>query len=147
MDNPLAFCQDSQEVARPRAALQKEKVLRSFFNMTEYAFCYYCMRSDRIIEHDGEWGRCLQCGNTYAMHICQRDYYGLSDIPIRRWLPIAEPFITKACPACGLAIELGQKLESTSNVPDWARSAGSTLVAAGVVIGGLIVLEKIINRS
>ena len=113
--------------------------------MRSYAFCERCFDVAAIIEHDGEMGFCIHCHTRFAFHDCQGGSCGLQGFYQQPWLPLVTPYISKVCPACGIAIDLGQKLESSSD-PE-ISSIGTGLVILGTVIGAALLLDHLFGLN
>jgi len=118
--------------------------------MRDYMYCNNCFNTMAIIEHDGHKGHCITCHTPFIFHHfifhhCQSGNCGLHGIPQQLWLPLVTPYISKACPLCGIAIKIGQQLETSSD--QQTSSLGRGLVLLGLILGGAVLLDRAFGNS
>ena len=113
--------------------------------MRSYTYCNNCFNTMAVIEHDRYSGHCVNCKTPFVLHQCQGNSCGLHGIPQQLWLPIVTPYISKACPLCGVAIKIGEQLEKSSD--QQVSSLGKGLVALGVIFGAALVVDRVFSNS
>jgi hypothetical protein len=107
-----------------------------YMNYFTHAHCLNCATTS-IVEHNGLEGYCFGCGTRGVLHSCP-DAHPLSQ-PF--WLPLYETAVDAVCPWCSPVRQVGERLASSEEAPEWLRELGDIAIKV-VMIAGPVLLAK-----
>ena len=113
----------------------------------EYSFCKTCftrsLRTSSLIQHDGCFGTCVGCGTNVVRHDCTQASPNVQPV----WLPVLESGISAVCPTCRLVINIGRKVATAPELPDWIRGLGAVAVVGALFVGTGILINTLLEES